>query len=214
MNEFTPLDEFNRLFRFWWLIALSMLLGGLAAYVFHTANPPVYEAKATIVATIDLDIFPFTGVREDLIQYNEDMALGTVEGVLRSKEVTEALFSAAQAQAITLDANTLARNSTIERKQDIWEVRYRNSEPATAQTVANLWMEIGYAAMQTWQAEGRIPSFVILEAPTPAYLPEAPIAYRLSNLLLAGSMAGLILGVMIISTVFRTQTPRRKYRHE
>jgi hypothetical protein len=203
MNEFTPLDEFSRLFRYWWLIAISMVLGGLAAYLFHRLNPPVYEAAATIMATIDTETFPFEGVREDLIQYNEDMALGTIEGVLRSTGVTGALFDTALAQGITLDARILAKSSSIERKQDIWEVRYRSADPATAQSVTNLWMELGYAAMQTWYTEGRIPAYVILETPTFAYLPDEPIAYQLSNLLLAGSMAGFILGLMITALVPR-----------
>lgn len=203
MKEFTPLDEFSRLFRTWWLIAISMLLGGLAAYLFHRANPPVYEATARLVATIDLETFPFEGVREDLIQYNEDMALGLIEGVLRSPGVTQALFSAAQAQGIALDARSLAQASSIERKQDIWEVRYRSSDPLRAQTIANLWMELGFTAMQTWYAEGRIPPYVILEAPTQAYLPDTPIAYQLSNLLLAGSLAGLILGLIVAALLPR-----------
>ncbi len=203
MEEFFPLDEFSRLFRYWWLIAICMLLGGVAAFSFHQANPPLYEATATIMATIDLQTFPLQDVREDLIQYNEDMALAAIGGVLKSPEVTQALFAAAQSREISLDAVTLAQASTIERKHAIWEVRYRSSNPVIAQTVVNLWMEIGYEAMQTWQSDGRIAPFIILEAPIAAYLPAAPIAYQLSNLLLAGSSAGIILGLMITFLVSR-----------
>jgi uncharacterized protein involved in exopolysaccharide biosynthesis len=206
MKEFSPLDEFYRLFRTWWLVAVCMILGGLAAFVFHKTHPPLYEATTTIMATIDLQTFPFYNVREDLIQYNEDMALGTVEGALRSPEVTQALFSAAQTQGIPLDAITLAQRSTIERKHAIWEVRYRDPDPSTAQTVVNLWMEIGTQAIQAWQSDGRMPHFVILEDPTPAYLPAEPIAYQLSNLLLAGSAAGFILGVMIAALVAKPKS--------
>lgn len=203
MKEFSPLDEFSRLFRYWWLMAASLVLGASAAYIFHHANPPLYEATTTIMATIDLEIFPFENVREDLIQYNEDMALGTVEGVLRSPEVTQALFNASQAQGIPLDAIILAKASTIERKHAIWEVRFRDADPVVAQTVVNLWMAIGYQTMQTWHADGRMPIFVILEAPTPAYLPEEPVAYQLSNLLLAGSAGGFLVGLLVTSLVAR-----------
>ena len=214
LKEFTPLDEFSRLFRFWWLIAFSMLLGVLAAYIFHRINPPVYEATAILVATIDLETFPFKNVREDLIQYNEDMALGTIEGVLRSPGVTQALFNTAKVQGISLDAKILANSSSIERKQDIWEVRYRSSDPLVAQTVANLWMELGYSTMQTWYAEGRIPPYVILEAPTPAYLPDTPTAYQLSNLLLAGSLAGFIVGLMITTLIPRSIPIHSDRKHD
>ena len=62
MKEFYALDEFSRLFRYWWLIAICMLLGGVAAFLFHKANPPLYEATATIMATIDLQTFPLQDV--------------------------------------------------------------------------------------------------------------------------------------------------------
>jgi uncharacterized protein involved in exopolysaccharide biosynthesis len=214
MKEFSPLDEFSRLFRYWWLVAFCMLLGGLAAFLFHKANPPLYEATTTIVATIDLQTFPFEDVREDLIQYNEDMALGTIEGVLRSPDVTQALFTAAQSHGITLDAIMLAKASTIERKHAIWEVRYRDTDPAVAQLVVNLWMETGYNAMQIWHSDGRMPVFVILEAPTPAYLPAEPVAYQLNNLLLAGSAAGFLLGLMVTSLIARPNAALPDIKHD
>ncbi len=206
MKEFSPLDEFYRLFRYWWLITIFMVLGGLVAFGFHKSKPPLYEAITTIMATIDLQTFPFHNVREDLIQYNEDMALGTVEGALRSPEVTQSLFIAAQEKGISLDASLLAQRSTIERKHAIWELRYRDPDPSTAQTVVNLWMEIGYQVMQTWHADGRMPGFVILEDPTPAYLPAKTIAYQISNLLLAGGAAGFILGLMLTALVTRPKS--------
>lgn len=211
MKEFYPLDEFSRLFRCWWLVAICMLLGASAAYIFHQVKPPLYEATTTLMATIDLELFPFEAVREDLIQYNEDMALGTVEGALRSPEVTQALFTAAQGQGIPLDALLLARASTIERKHAIWELRYRDADPAVAQAVVNLWMEIGFQAMQTWHADGRMPNFVILEPPTPAYLPAEPVAYQLNNLLLAGTAAGFIIGLLVTSLVAR---PAPAHKHD
>ena len=197
MKEFTPLDEFSRLFHYWWLIALCMLLGGVAAFLFHKVNPPLYEATATIMATIDQENFPFQNVREDLIQYNEDMALSVVEIVLQSPDVKQSLFSAAQSQSISLDSASLAKASTLERKQAIWEIRFRDSDPAIAQNIVDLWTEIGYQAMQIWQSDGRIASFVIIEPPSPALLPDTPIAYGLNKLLLAGSLAGLIIGILI-----------------
>lgn len=214
MEEFTPLDDFSRLFRKWWLIALSVILGGLAAYGFHRVHPQQYEAIATIMATIDLEIFPFQDVREDLIQYNEDMALGTIAGILRSSEVTQELLATAQSQGISLDSNDLARFSSIERKHAIWEVRFRDPDPVVAQQVANLWIQIGYEAMQARQIDGRMAPFVILEPPTMATQPVNPIAYKLSNLLLAGSMAGLIVGVLVTIPFLQRKSIESESRHD
>ena len=44
MDEFTPLDDFLRLFRRWWLIILCMLVGSLAAWVFHRATDRVIDS--------------------------------------------------------------------------------------------------------------------------------------------------------------------------
>ena len=136
-------------------------------------------------------------VRLDLIQYNEDLSLGAVEGALRSSVVQQALFSSAQAQAISLEAVSFAQAITIERKHSVWEARYRNTDPYIAQTVTNLWMQLGYDLMQSMQASGNMADFVILDPPNYAPLPSEPVAYHLNTLLLAGSMAGLILGVLL-----------------
>jgi len=199
MGEFNPLEEFSKLFHHWWMVAICMMIGALIAYVYHISQPPVYEATTTIMATIDPQSFPFQDVREDLIQYNEDMALGTVEGVLRSPEVTQNLISAADAQGLQISPLDLREHSTIERKHAIWELRFRSADPVYAKSIVNLWMQIGYAGMLAWQADGRIPVFVVLEEPTPAHLPESPIAYQQCNLLLAGSLAGLIRGILATS---------------
>ena len=205
MGEFNPYNEFLRLARHWWVIGIFMLAGGGLAFLFHQLQPPVYEAKATLLATIDLERFPLHDTRADLIQYNEDIALGNVEGALRSAAVTQALLASLKDQGLSLDAAALLKSSTIERRNAIWEVRFRSADPRTAQTIVNQWVEIGYQAMLEWQSTERIPAYVILEPPTPAVLPAAPVAYGRSNLLLAGSLAGLILGVL-----FDALIPSRK----
>jgi uncharacterized protein involved in exopolysaccharide biosynthesis len=197
MKELNPLDQFQKTLDNWWIIAVCMVIGAMIAYGFHLARPPIYEATATIMATIDTYTFPFQGVREDLIQYNEDMALGTIEGVLRSAEVTQTLITTASSAGIQITAADLKERSTIERKHAIWELRFRSSDPQNAQSIVNYWMEIGYTAMLTWQADGRIPSYVILESPTYAYLPTTPITYQLNKLLLAGLVIGSTVGVLL-----------------
>jgi hypothetical protein len=205
MDEFVPLEEFSRLLRHWWLVTLCIFLGGVAAFSFYNVNPPEYEASATLLATIDVTKFPFIDVREDLIQYNEDIALGTVEGVLRSTDIIQSLVVASNAQGIQLDAIELAKYSAIERRNAIWEVRYRSPNPGVAQTIVNIWVQLGYEAMLVWKSDGRIPNFVLIEPPTLAILPYTPIAYQLSNLLFAGCLSGLIVGILLSGVIPRKQ---------
>ena len=87
--------------------------------------------------------------------------------------------------------------STIERKHDIWELRYRSQDPATAQAIVNAWAQTGYQAMLSWQASGKAPDYVIFQPPTQATLPQQPVLYGLNNLVLAGALIGFICGIII-----------------
>jgi hypothetical protein len=157
----------------------------------------VYEATATYFVTIDLTRFPLQGVKEDLIQYNEDMALGTTEGALLSPEVINNVIIQAKTFGKSLTATDLLQNSTIERKHDIWELRYRSEEPLEAQTIVNSWAQIGYQAMLSWQASGKTPDYVIFQPPSQALTPQQPVLYGRNNLVLAGALIGFITGIII-----------------
>jgi len=200
-NEFSPLDRFNHLVKLWWVIALVTLMGGTLGFIYYHIHHPIYEATATFFVMINTDLFPFHDVREDLIQYNEDMALGTTEGALRSIEVRDALISQLQTLRISLNSYDLLRNSTIERKHDIWELRYRSEDPLTSQTVVNTWAKIGYQAMLSWQSTGKAPAYVIFQPPTESLIPQEPVYYKRNNLMLAGSLIGFTIGI-ILSTLF------------
>jgi uncharacterized protein involved in exopolysaccharide biosynthesis len=201
-NEFSPYEYFSRVMSFWWLVLLLTILGGTLGFVFFHLHPPVYEATSTFFVTLDLNRFPTLGVREDLIQYNEDMALGTTEGALLSTEVLNNVIIQLKNLGISLTVKDLLQNSTIERKHDIWELRYRSQDPSVAQAIVNTWAQIGYQAMLSWQASGKSPDYVIFQSPTLALIPQQPVLYGRNNLILAGALIGFIAGI-IISTLIR-----------
>jgi uncharacterized protein involved in exopolysaccharide biosynthesis len=195
--EFSPHAYFARVMKTWWLVLLATFLGGVFGFVFFHLHPPVYEATATYFVTLDLTRFPKLGVREDLIQYNEDMALGTTQGALISTEVLKELISQAHNLGQNLTEKKLLADTTIERKLDTWELRYRSRDPAIAQTIVNIWAELGYQAMLSWQASGTTPAYVVFQPPTLAPLPDHPILYGRNNLMLAGALVGLIIGILV-----------------
>jgi uncharacterized protein involved in exopolysaccharide biosynthesis len=200
-NEFSPHEYFSRLINFWWLVLLATFIGGALGFVFFHLHPPVYEATATYFVTLDLNRFPTLGVREDLIQYNEDMALGTTEGALSSTEVLNNVILQVKNMGQSLTVNDLLKNSTIERKHDIWELRYRSQDPSVAQSIVNTWAQLGYQAMLSWQATGKAPDYVIFQSPTLALIPQQPVLYGRNNLILAGALIGFIAGIIISSTL-------------
>ena len=199
--EFSPYRYFSQVLNFWWLVLITTFLGGALGFVFYQLHPPVYEATATFFVTIDLTHFPIQGVREDLIQYNEDMAINTTEGALLSTGTINDLLNQLTATGISLTKKDVLQNYTIERKHDIWELRYRSQVPADAQTIVNTWAQIGYQAMLSWQATGKAPAYVVFQPPTMAIIPTQPIIYGRNNLMLAGVLIGLIVGI-ILSTRF------------
>ena len=88
-DEFSPLEYINKLIGLWWLVALATFLGGVFGFIFHQVKSPKYEATAAYIVMIDLNRFPFQDVREDLIQYNEDMAVNITQDALLSREVRD-----------------------------------------------------------------------------------------------------------------------------
>jgi uncharacterized protein involved in exopolysaccharide biosynthesis len=202
-NEFSPYEYFSRVMSFWWLVLLLTILGGTLGFIYFHLHPPVYEATSTFFVTLDFNRFPTLGVREDLIQYNEDMALSSTEGALLSTEVLNNVIIQLKNLGISLTVKDLLQNSTIERKHDIWELRYRSQDPSVAQAIVNTWAQIGYQAMLSWQASGKSPDYVIFQSPTQALIPQQPVLYGRNNLILAGALIGFIAGIIISTLISR-----------
>jgi hypothetical protein len=196
-NEFSPHEYYSRILHFWWVVLVATLLGGAFGLIFYYLHPPVFEATATYFVTLDLNRFPHIGTREDLIQYNEDMALNTTEGALLSTEALNAVVNKAKESGYSLTVRDLLKNYTIERKHDIWELRFRSQDPSTAQAITNIWAEVGYQEMLKWQATGMAPGYIIFQEPLLALLPESPVLYGRNNLVLAGALIGFIAGIFI-----------------
>jgi uncharacterized protein involved in exopolysaccharide biosynthesis len=203
-SEFSPLVYLHRILNLWWLVFISIVLGGTLGFIFFQLHHPVYEATATYFVTIDLTRFPIQGVREDLIQYNEDMAVNTTQGALLSTQVLDDVINQLKQQGLSLSREVLLQNVTIERKHDIWELRYRSQVPADAQKIVNLWAQIGYQAMLSWQASGLAPDYVIFQPPSTAIIPQLPVLYGRNNLILAGALIGLIIGIVLSTSISRS----------
>lgn len=203
-NEFSPYEYFNKVIGLWWLVALATFMGGAIGYIFYHLQSPEYEAAATYIVTIDLSRFPFVGVREDLIQYNEDMAVNTTQNVLLSQEVRDQVITQLNTLGISLTHNDLIENSTIERKQDVWELRFRSEDPVQAQKIVDIWAMTGYQAMLSWQESGKAPDYVTFNPPTLSLVPQEPIVYDRNKVILAGALIGFITGVIASNLISRS----------
>jgi uncharacterized protein involved in exopolysaccharide biosynthesis len=202
-DEFSPYLFFNRLMGLWWLVALAAFLGGIFGLVFSQLHPPIYEATATLVVTIDLDRFALRDINEDMLQYNEDLALNTTKAILLLPELRNDVLAELNRQGVSVTTEQLIKDYTIERKHDIWELRFRNEDPAIAQTVANIWIDLGYRIMLARHQSGEIPDYLVFQPPSPAGLPADPVVYDRNRLIFAGITFGFISGIVATSLISR-----------
>jgi capsular polysaccharide biosynthesis protein len=152
LTEYSPLETFESAVAHWRLVVILTIVGGLVGLIFHWLRPPVYDA--TISFTIGID---FKNVGRELTQYEEDVALGAAGGLILSSQVVDKVVAQAQAQQIEVGPAELMRISTLERRQAIWELRVRHTNPEAAETLANLWGRQAFADLRearhnAWQA--------------------------------------------------------------
>jgi hypothetical protein len=138
-KPFYPRDTLGEALHSWWLVVALILIGAVAGWVFNRLQPPVYESVAEFTTSID---YSRTGVLTDV---EEDQAIGLVGDVLYSAEVINRVIGRAGADGLSLDADTFRSMATPERKNYIWMLRVRHSDPQMALRIA------GYWARAAWQ---------------------------------------------------------------
>jgi len=205
-NEFVPAVHFNRILRWWWLVAAIGIIGGVLGLVAHRFRPPQYEAQAVFTASIDFNKIDFyhppapTPVPYHLTPYDEDLALAVIEASLRA--VIPQVVTFANQKGLALDSDTLMERTIIERLHTFWYLRFRENDPALAQAVANYWADAGYATLLDWKNTGKVPVFVYFDLVQKADLPNAPTFFHTNSFVLAGAAIGLITGMILVNLPF------------
>ena len=205
-DELVPLNYFNRIIHFWWVIILMAVLGGGIGFIIHRSRPPVYEAQAVFMASIDFNKIDFmhppspTPVPYHLTPYDEDISLVMVEVSLRRVVPQVAAF--AQANGLALDEDSLTNQSTIERQHAYWDLRFRDQDPAVAQKIVNEWAQLGFADLKASQQADQIPVYVFFNLVSLAQKPQHPTYFQTNLFVLAGAMLGLIAGLALVNLPF------------
>jgi len=206
-EEFVPFDHFTRLARFWWVVVLCAVLGGVTALLIHRLKAPVYEAQAVFMASIDFNKIDFMnpaaakpGVPYEFSQYDEDISLALIEASLR--QVVPQVLVFAQQNGLPVDATALQAQTTIERKHAFWQLRYRSADPALAQKVVNFWAQQGFADLKAKKMAGQLPVYILFDLVQLADLPAAPAYYQTNSFVLSGVLLGLIAGLLAVNLPF------------
>lgn len=201
-DMFDPIETYQHLLGKWWVIVIAAFLGGLLAFGFSFLGPEKYQAEAVFNASIDFTEVNFENLQNEegnpvtFTQYDEDLALQVVQRMLLATK--KEAFQYAQSLDPALDKETFDKNYQIRRYHALWYLRYRHQDPKTAQSIVNFWADRGWEALQETQQDGRAEEFVILDLVSLAGLPQAPIYYNRNNLILAGTMVGFVVGIILV----------------
>lgn len=205
-NEFVPAVYFNRLYRWWWLVFVLAVAGGVVGLVVHRFKPPQYETEAVFLASIDFNKIDFmhppegTPAPYHFTDADEDLSLAMVEASLRW--VMPQVVTFANQQGLALDEASLKEHAIIERHHAFWYLRFRGDDPAIVQAVTNFWAEAGFTNLKDWQLTGKVPVYIFFDLIQKADLPKAPTFFHTNTFVLAGAVIGLVAGMLLVNLPF------------
>jgi len=134
-------EEYSRLLRRWWLIALLTVLGACLGWMLHLVRPPLYETAATFSVVINLQ------ESGPLTELEQDQAIAAFKAIIISSPVLEQVQAEAATQGIPVEDLTLDKRVFIERRQALLDLIVRNPDPERAAQIANLWADLAYDEM-------------------------------------------------------------------
>jgi uncharacterized protein involved in exopolysaccharide biosynthesis len=142
MDDFSPFEAFTYIIHRWWIVACLVILGGVIGWMIHLVEPPRYDATATFGVAVDLkQAGPITTLEQD-------KSIDAIEYIILSDAVEDQVLASAKSAGINLDLKKLQDMSYLNRKSGILEIRVRNSNPMTAQTLVNAWADLSFAALK------------------------------------------------------------------
>jgi hypothetical protein len=156
MPELDPQEMLARLLRWWWILALLTVLGGLAGRLASSLRAPIYEATAVYDVSVDGQTLVAEGqVTADKLPLDfptQNLYLSPADAVFFSTAVEGQLVAQARAQGIPLPANTFDQgNFYLDRNGSNWLISARSTDPSTAARLVNLWLNAADAALKTAQ---------------------------------------------------------------
>lgn len=141
MDDFVPSELLKRAFHRWWLLAALMIAGGVAGILFSQLQKPAYESQASITTSID---FAYANrLNED----EEDYLILTIGDVISSSGVFDLVKQQASEMGITITDESIKTAFTKARQGYRWELTVRDTNPETAQTLTQLWVETADKAL-------------------------------------------------------------------
>jgi hypothetical protein len=144
-KDISPRESLERVLRYWWVIALVMMAGGLIGWVIGHFSSPVYEARAGYRVTLDDD-----AVLTELHKTKPDAELtydirapylAPVALVFYTPQVRAAVQEQAIAAGLDFPKDGFRTGDLfLDQHGNEWTAIVRHKDPDTAAQLANLWI--------------------------------------------------------------------------
>lgn len=149
MEDVIPSEILKRVVRWWWLVILLMIAGGAVGILAVRLQHPVYESQASITTSID---FAYAG-RIDEAQ--EDSLISVIGDEINSTAVMDVVKKNAADKGISVTDEMIKERFTKSRQGYRWELTVRDSDPKTAQTLTQIWVDAADEALAVFHARSQ-----------------------------------------------------------
>jgi len=135
-------EVFIRAARYWWLVTILMIAGGVAGLLIALLQKPLYESTSQVTTVID---FAYANRLKD---YEEDFLLSAIGDIITSDEVIQATSTAAVTLGLFTNPNEVTRGMTASRQGYRWQLSTRFHDARASQKVNQLWLDSSMRALE------------------------------------------------------------------
>lgn len=145
VEDISPRDSLEHALHYWWVIALSMVIGGLVGWGIARFSSPVYEARAGYRVTLDDDAVlakaQKTNPAAELTYELRAPYLTPVALVFYAPEVRAAVEKQALADGLVFPEDGFRNGQlALDQRRSDWTIIVRHSNSESAAKLANLWV--------------------------------------------------------------------------
>jgi hypothetical protein len=144
VEDISPRDSLEQALRYWWVIAMAMLIGGIVGWSIVRFSTPVYEARAGYRITLDdeavLAEAQKTNPQAELTYELRAPYLAPVALGFYVPEVRDAVEKQALADGLAFPEDGFRNGQlALDQRRSDWTIIVRHSDSETAAKLANLW---------------------------------------------------------------------------
>lgn len=141
-GDLYPHDLMQRMIRWWWVVVIFAIAGGLAGFLISRMQKPIYESDSMITTAID---YAYAGRLND---YMVDHLIIAVGDVIDSSQVIDKVLEEADAAGIDLNSEAIKAGLTKSRQGYRWVLSSRFQDPDLSMQINQIWLSAAIAALE------------------------------------------------------------------